>query len=74
MVVAFRLADQTLLYKEMEHNMVADLAKFFNSHPELSLVLLRQDDLEDEDLEWAQGIFILKLGNLLMEYLDQHRN
>jgi len=73
-VVAFRLADHGLLtLKELEYQMIADLAQFFNTNPDLSLVLLRQDELGDADLEWAQGIFILKLGTLLMEYLDQHR-
>lgn len=74
-VVAFRPTEQgTLALKELEYQMIADLAQFFNTNPELSLVLLRQDELEDEELEWAQGIFILKLGALLMEYLDHHRN
>jgi hypothetical protein len=73
-VVAFRPVEQVAARKEMEYEMVADLAQFFNTHPELSLVLLRQDDLEDEELEWDQGVFILKLGALLMDYLDKHRS
>jgi hypothetical protein len=73
-VVAFRSAGQMPVHRDMEYNMIADMAQFFNTHPELSLILLRQDDLEDEEMEWAQGIFILKLGALLMDYLDQNRN
>ncbi len=71
--MAFRSAGQMPVHRDMEYNMIADMAQFFNTHPELSLILLRQDDLEDEEMEWAQGIFILKLGALLMEYLDKHR-
>lgn len=72
LMVSFRKIDLGFhKLKDLEKNMIADLAAFFNSHPELSLALLRQDDLDDEEMEWMQGIFLLKLGSLLMEYLDQ---
>ncbi len=47
------------------------LADFFHDNLDLSLNLLRQDTLADEDLEWEQGIFLLKLGNLLLEHLHE---
>lgn len=55
--------------KYLENNLIKDLAQFFNSNPDLSLVFLRQDDLEDEEKEWEQGIFLLKLGSMLMNYI-----
>lgn len=74
-VVAFRPCEASL-YKmqKLQHRMVRDLAEFFNSNPDLSLALLRQDELGDEELEWQQGVFLLKLGSLLMDYLDSVKN
>lgn len=59
--------------KHLETYMVGDLAVFFNEHPEMSLALLRQDDLGDEEIEMTQGIFLLKLGSRLMEHLKESR-
>lgn len=74
-VMAFRKLEAGLArQKELERQMVADLAGFFNANPELSLALLRQDDLDNEELEWTQGIFLLKLGSLLMDYLNDRRS
>ncbi len=71
-VIAFRPWEVSLpRYKLVEDQMVRDLAELFNSNPDLSLALLRQDELENEELEWQQGIFLLKLGALLMDYLDK---
>lgn len=57
--------------KRLETYMVGHLARFFNRYPEMSLALLRQDDLGDEELEMKQGIFLLKLGARLMECLKE---
>ncbi|WP_073090796.1 MbcA/ParS/Xre antitoxin family protein [Thermosyntropha lipolytica] len=57
--------------KRLETYMIRHLAKFFNRYPEISLALLKQDDLEDEELEVKQGIFLLKLGARLMECLKE---
>ncbi len=71
-VIAFRPWETSLpRLKIVEHQMVRDLAELFNNNPDLSLALLRQDDLENEELEWQQGIFLLKLGSLLMDYIDK---
>lgn len=59
------------ILKTIENLFVADLADFFHDNLDLSLNLLRQDTLADEDLEWEQGIFLLKLGNLLLEHLHE---
>ncbi len=73
-VVAFRPFEAGFnLIKDLQQRMIADLAAFFNRHPELSLALLRQDDLKDEETAWNQGIFLLKLGALLMDYLEENR-
>lgn len=56
--------------KKLENYLIKDLAEFFNNNPELSLALLRQDELDDEELELKQGIFLLKLGALLMDYIE----
>ncbi|MBO8158803.1 hypothetical protein [Thermosyntropha sp.] len=58
--------------KRLESYMVAHLAAFFNKNPEMSLALLRQDDLGDEKMEMTQGIFLLKLGSRLMEHLKEN--
>ena len=71
-VVAFRPFKSSIkTLKAVENLFIADLAEFFHNNPDLSLNLLRQDVLDDEDLEWEQGIFLLKLGNLLMEHLHE---
>ena len=71
-VVAFRPFKSSIkILKALENFFIADLAEFFHNNPDLSLNLLRQDILDDEDLEWEQGIFLLKLGNLLMEHLHE---
>lgn len=71
-VIAFRSFKAPIkILKSMENLFITDLAEFFHGNPDLSLNLLRQDILEDEDLEWEQGIFLLKLGNLLMEHLHE---
>ena len=57
--------------KKMEKHLIQDLAEFFNNNPDSSLALLRQDELGDEEIEWQQGIFLLKLGSLLMDYIDE---
>ncbi|NLJ71889.1 MAG: SEC-C domain-containing protein [Syntrophomonadaceae bacterium] len=70
-VVAFRPLE-TSFYKlqKIQQRLVQDLAEYFNNNPNLSLALLRQDELPDEELEWQQGIFLLKLGFLLMDYIE----
>ncbi|HNX28237.1 MAG TPA: SEC-C domain-containing protein [Syntrophomonadaceae bacterium] len=71
-VIAFRpFKARIKILKTVENLFVADLADFFHLNPDLSLNLLRQDNLADEDQEWKQGIFLLKLGNLLMEHLNE---
>ncbi|QGU00066.1 hypothetical protein SYNTR_1472 [Candidatus Syntrophocurvum alkaliphilum] len=73
-VVAFRKYETIYkTSKELERYFISDLATFFNNQPELSLALLRQDELEDEELELLQGIFLLKLGTLLMEEVEQNK-
>jgi hypothetical protein len=73
-VLAFRPADLSLLIlKELESYMVADLANYFDHNPALSLALLRQDSFQDEENEWQQGVFLLKLGSLLMDYLEAQK-
>jgi hypothetical protein len=70
LVLAFRPAELSLrMLKEMENYMVADLANYFDQNPAQSLILLRQDTFHNEEKEWQQGIFLLKLGSLLMDYL-----
>lgn len=70
-VIAFRPLDATFTQlKKVESYLIKDLAEFFNNNPDLSLALLRQDEIGDEELEWQQGIFLLKLGALLMDYIE----
>ncbi|HZK44166.1 MAG TPA: hypothetical protein VFC73_07730 [Syntrophomonadaceae bacterium] len=70
-VIAFRLWQPSLpKLKTVQYSLVSDLAEFFDNNPKLSLALLRQDKLYDEEIEWQQGIFLLQLGSLLMDYLD----
>lgn len=57
--------------KRLETYMIRHLAAFLNKYPQMSLALLRQDDLEDEELEMKQGIFLLQLGARLMEWLKE---
>lgn len=71
-ILAFRLynaCDNVL--KIMEIKMVYDLAEYFDSNPELALVLFQQDNFQDEESEWNQGVFLLSLGSLMMEYLEK---
>lgn len=70
-VVTFRPFEATFSQlKKLENYLITDLAEFFNNNPELSLALLRQDEIGNEELEWQQGIFLLKLGALLMDYIE----
>jgi hypothetical protein len=74
LVLAFRPAELSLrMLKEMENYMVADLANYFDQNPAQSLILLRQDTFHNEEKEWQQGIFLLKLGSLLMDYLERKK-
>ena len=74
LVLAFRPAELSLkMLKEMESYMVADLANYFDQNPAQSLILLRQDTFHNEEKEWQQGIFLLKLGSLLMDYLEKKK-
>ncbi len=69
LVLAFRPAELSRkVLKELEVYMVADLANYFDQNPAQSLILLRQDTFNNEEKEWQQGIFLLKLGSLLMDY------
>lgn len=71
-VIAFRPFQARIkILKNIEKMFIADLAGFFHQNPDLSLNLLRQDNLTDEDQEWSQGIFLLKLGTLLMDQLHE---
>lgn len=71
-VVAFRpFKARVKILKEIEQLFIEDLALFFNKNSDLSLKLLRQDNLPDDNQEWSQGIFLLKLGTLLMDYLHE---
>lgn len=73
-VLAFRPADFNLrVLKKLESNMVADLAEFFEKNPAISLIMLQQDTFKNEESEWNQGIFLLRLGALLMDYLDNKK-
>jgi hypothetical protein len=74
LVLAFRPAELSLkMLKELESYMVADLANYFDQNPAQSLILLRQDSFQNEEQEWQQGIFLLKLGSLLMDYLERKK-
>ena len=74
-VVTFRkLQAEYGLLKNLQSQMVADLADFFDQQPALSIALLRQDHFKDEEMEWEQGIFLLKLGALMMAYLEEKKN
>jgi hypothetical protein len=71
-VIAFRpFHARTGVLKTIENLFIADLAVFFHKNSDLSLKLLRQDNLSDDNQEWSQGIFLLKLGTLLMDYLHE---
>ncbi len=73
-VIAFRPWEASISkLKSLENRMVQDLAEFFNNNPDLSLALLRQDEIGDEETEWQQGIFLLKLGSLLMDYIEKFK-
>lgn len=70
-LMAFRKVEVSLrTLKKIENYLVADLARFFDKNPSLSLLILRQDSFKDEESEWIQGMFLLKLGALLMDYLE----
>lgn len=70
-VLAFRTADLSLrMLKKLENHMVADLADFFERNPAVSLAMLQQDNFKNEESEWLQGIFLLRLGAMLMDYLE----
>jgi len=56
---------------ELQKLLINDLANYLNRNPEDTLTLLRQDILGDEEKEYEQGIFLLKIGSLLMEYLHE---
>ncbi|HHW61394.1 MAG TPA: DUF2384 domain-containing protein [Syntrophomonadaceae bacterium] len=74
-VVTFRqLYAEYGLLKNLQSQMVVDLAEFFDQQPALSIVLLRQDYFKDEAMEWEQGIFLLKLGALMMNYLEEKKS
>ncbi|HRW12230.1 MAG TPA: SEC-C metal-binding domain-containing protein [Syntrophomonas sp.] len=74
LVLAFRPAELSRkVLKELEVYMVADLANYFDQNPAQSLILLRQDTFNNEEKEWQQGIFLLKLGSLLMDYLENKK-
>ena len=74
LVLAFRPAVLNLKrLKELEGYMVADLADYFDKNPAQSLILLRQDSFNNEEKEWQQGVFLLKLGSLLMDYLENKK-
>ncbi|HWQ75833.1 MAG TPA: SEC-C domain-containing protein [Syntrophomonas sp.] len=74
LVLAFRIAEYGLkTLKDLESYMVADLAEYFDKNPAKSLILLRQDVFDNEETELQQGIFLLKLGSLLMDYLESRK-
>lgn len=74
LVLAFRPAELSRkVLKELEGYMVADLADYFDKNPAQSLILLRQDSFSNEEKEWQQGVFLLKLGSLLMDYLESKK-
>lgn len=69
-VVNFKELQSSLpVSKELEKQLVNDLARYLNSNPERSLMLLRQDVLGNEEKEYEQGVFLLKLGSMLIEHL-----
>lgn len=73
-VLAFRNADLSLRnLKKLESNMVSDLAEFFERNPAVSLAMLQQDNFKNEESEWQQGVFLLRLGALLMDYLENKK-
>jgi len=74
-LMAFRPVEVGLrTLKKMEGYMIADLAEFFDKNPALSLAILRQDTFRDEESEWQQGVFLLRLGALLMDYLEKKKS
>lgn len=74
-VLTFRLLDTNRQkLNKMQDRFVMDLAECFDKQPALAMALLRQDHFKDEEMEWNQGIFLLKLGALLMDYLEEKRS
>lgn len=74
-LMAFRTVEAGIrTLKKMENYMVADLAEFFDKNPALSLAILKQDSFKDEESEWQQGMFLLRFGALLMDYLESRES
>ncbi|MEA1961120.1 MAG: hypothetical protein U9N81_07560, partial [Bacillota bacterium] len=72
LIVSLQHFEPSLKYaRQMERKMVIDLGEFFERNPETLVKFLRQDSLPDEDSEWMQGVFLLKLGTLLKNYLEE---
>lgn len=72
-IIAFRdFKASVKIMEKIEQKFIIDMACFFSKNPDLSMVLLRQDYLADEEDEWEQGIFMLKLGSRLIKYLQEN--
>jgi hypothetical protein len=56
----------------MEKQMIADLSQYFKENLELSWQLMSQDNLNDEEMEVEQGIFLLKLASAIKQYLQEN--
>ncbi len=72
LIVGFRDYKARLVdLKALEDLLIHDLAAYLNSFPDQAMSLLRQDMLGDEEKEYEQGVFLIKLGSMLMDHLEE---
>lgn len=69
-VVCRELGEGKNVIQDLNGKLVSDLAGFLKLYPQLMPVLLRPDDLPDKEEEWLQGVFLYKLGSMIMKKLQ----
>lgn len=71
-VVACReLKDSSGVLEDLTAKLVSDLAGYIKLYPQVMPLLFRPDDLPDKEEEWLQGVFLYKLGFIIMRKLDK---
>lgn len=70
-VVACReLKDSAKVLSVLKEKLVHDLAGFFSRYPQAMPLLFRPDELQYKEEEWLQGVFLYKLGLLIMKQIE----
>jgi hypothetical protein len=70
-IISFsRLEANLFLLDELQGNFINDLSNYFRSEPGQLKKMLTPDFLGNDEEEWKQGIYMLKLGRILSEHLN----